>query len=165
MTGFRREIPSLVSLTKDFVAFSILLYDAPTLHFLLSLEGVFLRLYAFSQSCKTRPTAESLLIAFTREGTLKHSSLCAISQSSTIRLAFDIYTLAVCKGLYLPLTGHTEGSSHREVWKRLAEHWACLWASWGHLQEGCPWQLTGSLADRVPKVVNRIYIVLMSSKL
>lgn len=75
-----------------------------------------------------------------------------------------IYILAVCKGLYLPSTGHTKGASHRDVWKKHAEHWTSLWASWGHLQEGYLWQLIGSLADRVHKVVNRIYVALMSSK-
>ena len=57
---YQLALGSPVSPARYSEAFSDLYIDAPATHFLFPLgRGAFLRLYAFSQSCKTRPGVES----------------------------------------------------------------------------------------------------------
>lgn len=79
-------------------------------HF-VPLRGKFLRLFAFSQSCKAWLGVENL-ICFPYGSALKYSNLYAISQSCKV----------ICKGSHLPLAGDVHGKRVK-VGVRLSEFW------------------------------------------
>lgn len=76
--------------------------NSPTLQFLFPLERQFLKLHAYSQSCKTRLSTESLLFAFSWRGAPWNVQACVLSSNPAVRLTFCMCTLAVCKGSHLP---------------------------------------------------------------
>lgn len=147
---YKQALDSPVSPARDSEAFSDLSIDAPATHFLFPLgRRSFLRLYPFSQSCKTRPCVEGP--SFVSQGQCpKLLMFLSLNPSCRVRAAFCTCSLAVCRGsLFLAV---------RERGKGLSEEFGVLGMTVGPLgfiDEASSGSLVEFLTELMKQLVER----------
>ena len=150
-TLYQQALDSPVSPTRDSEAFSDLSIDAPALHFLFPLgRGAFLRLYPFSQSCKTRPGVEGP--SFVSQGQCP-KLLVFVSLQSILQSQDSFLHLLISCLQRLALSGH--GWTERV--KGVSEEFGVLGMTVGQLGfiDEAPQRLISRIPDRVHEMVSR----------